>query len=89
MRFARIAARPSFLLMVNTRMNHQERQEHHKKEREREVAHDKHAQEMTDINVRKGRRFPTHFWWIGLGVVLIFVIVTLWIFFLIPSPRAG
>ena len=70
-------------------MNHQERQEHHKKEREREVAHDKHKQEETDIEVRKGKRFPPHFLWIGIGIVLIFVIVMMWIFFLIPSPRAG
>jgi hypothetical protein len=70
-------------------MNHQERQEHHKKEREREVAHDKHKQEQTDIEVRKGRRFPAHFLWIGLGIVLIFVIVMMWIFFFPFGPRAG
>jgi hypothetical protein len=70
-------------------MNHQERQQHHKKEREREVAHDKHAQEMADVNVQKGRKFPAHFFWIGVGVVLIFAIVMMWIFFFPFSPRAG
>ena len=70
-------------------MNHQERQEHHKKEREREVAHDKHKQDQTDIEVRKGRQFPAHFLWIGLGVVLIFAIVMMWIFFFPFGPRAG
>ncbi len=70
-------------------MNHQERQEHHKKEREREVAHDKHRQEQTDVDVRKGRRFPHHFWWIGLGAVLIFCIVMMWIYYFPFGPRAG
>jgi hypothetical protein len=75
--------------MVSSRMNHQERQEHHKKEREREVAHDKHAQQMTDIDVQKGRRFPAHFLWIGIGVVLIFLIVMAWIVLVGFGPRAG
>ena len=70
-------------------MNHQERQEHHKKEREREVAHDKHAQEMTDIAVSKGRKFPAHYLWIGIGIILIFLIVMAWIFLPPFSPRAG
>jgi hypothetical protein len=70
-------------------MNHQERQEHHKKEREREVAHDKHSQEITDIKERKGLQFPRHFLWIGLGIVLIFAIVMMWIFFFPFGPRAG
>jgi cytoskeletal protein RodZ len=70
-------------------MNHQEHQEHHKKEREREVAHDKHKQEETDVKERKGQKFPRHFWLIGLGVVLIFVIVMTWIVFVGFGPRAG
>jgi hypothetical protein len=70
-------------------MNHQERQVHHKKEREREIAHDKHKQEETDVKERKGLKFTHHYWLIGLGVVLIFLIVMMWIFFVGFGPRAG
>jgi hypothetical protein len=70
-------------------MNHQERQEHHKKEREREITHDKHAQEITGIKERKGQQFPRHFLWIGIGIILIFAIVMMWIFFFPFGPRAG